>query len=221
MANVHIFSGINPSHTLLDVVERRAALDEILLPGPAGIQVMCGASGVSRLADISAPVIEALGRELMRVASGFDVLVMDTGAGVANSVMHFLGMAQDVIVVATPNLAATLDAYGIIKLAREYRIAGRMNLLINMADSEEQAARVAERVVGCARRFLDHAPASLGHLVRDQAVEHANQSRRPLVIAHPEHFNARRFGELAAKLMGATTDEHIEPQPIDQQIAAA
>src|SRR5205823_5140282 len=112
MANVHIFAGINPAATLLDVIDRRASLTSVITRGPGDVDFVCGASGVGRLADLSPHVLEALGRELLRVAANFDVLVMDTGAGISNAVMQFLGLAQDTIVVATPNLAATLDAYG-------------------------------------------------------------------------------------------------------------
>jgi flagellar biosynthesis protein FlhG len=203
MANVHIFAGVNPTATLLDVIDRRAGMEEVLAPGPAGIQVICGASGISRLADLSPVVLEALGRELLRIAADFDVLVMDTGAGVSASVMRFLGLAQDAIIVATPNLAAILDSYGVIKLIHENRLGARMHLLINQAADEGQAARVQERIAGCASRFLQHAPGDLGCLFHDSVVEQCNQSRHPLVLAHPEHVNAQRIAAIAA---GFSTD---------------
>jgi flagellar biosynthesis protein FlhG len=221
MANVHIFSGINPPKTLLDVIDRRANLEDIVTPGPAGIDVICGASGVGRLADISPPVMEALGRELLRVAVKFDVLVMDTGAGIASSVMHFLGMAQDVVVISTPNLAATLDAYGMIKLASENHLSARMHLLINQADDESQAARVTERVVGCAERFLKISPTRLGFLFRDQAVEQANQCRNPLLVAQPDHVNSRRIAAIAAGLVGARTENAPADIAVQRATAAA
>ena len=221
MANVHIFSGINPQRTLLDVIDRRANLEDIVTPCPAGIDVICGASGVGRLADISTPVMEALGRELLRVAADFDVLVMDTGAGIASSVMHFLAMAQDVIVVSTPNLAATLDAYGMIKLASENHLSARMHLLINQADDETQATRVTERVVGCAERFLKISPTRLGFLFRDQAVEQANQCRSPLLVAQPDHVNSQRIATIAAGLVGARMENAPEDIAVQRATAAA
>ena len=105
MANVHIFAGVNPRATLLDVIDGRATFDDVITPGLGGIDLICGASCVGRMANFAAPMLDAIGRELLRVASGYDVLVIDTGAGIAASVTHFLGLAQDTIVVATPNLA--------------------------------------------------------------------------------------------------------------------
>jgi flagellar biosynthesis protein FlhG len=198
MANVHVFAGVNPLATILDVIEGRASLAEILLEGPAGIQLACGASGVGRLADLDARTLEALGRELMRIAVDFDILLIDTGAGVAPMVTHFIGMAQDAIVVATPNLAATLDAYGVLKVAHEKRLTARMHVLINEAADEDEAAMVFGRIAGCAQRFLQMAAGNLGFLRRDPAFEAANQQRRPLVLTGAENPNAQRIVEIAA-----------------------
>ena len=213
MANVHIFAGVNPPATLLDVIDRRATFDQVITPGPGGIHLICGASGIGRMADLSGAILEALGRELLRVAAEFDVLVIDTGAGISPAVTHFLGLAQETIVLATPNLAATLDAYGVIKLAHESKLATKVHVLINQAEDEHQAARVLDRIAGCANRFLASSLGTLGFLDRDPAFEQANQSRRPLMIADPENPNAQRITAIAAHLLGGTvaaqaSDEH-------------
>jgi len=201
MANVHIFAGVNPQATLLDVVEGRATLDNVILPGPAGIHMICGASGISRMADLSTLVLEALGRELLRVASEFDVLVIDTGAGISPAVTHFLGLAQETIVLATPSLASTLDAYGVIKLAHENRLATRIHILINQAEEQHQAARVLDRIAGCANRFLHSSLGTLGFLERDSSFEQSTQNRRPLVLTDPGNPNAKRIASIAAQLI--------------------
>ena len=203
MANVHVFAGVNPQKTILDVIDGRATLQSILIPGPAGMQIACGASGVGRLADLSERVLETLGRELMRVAVGFDILLIDTGAGVAPAVMHFLALAHDAIVIATPNLASTLDAYGVIKVAHEQRLRTRLHLLVNEADDETQAAAVSARVVGCANRFLQITPGDLGFLRRDAAFEQSNQQRCPLQLAQPASVHAQRIAQIAGQLATA------------------
>ena len=202
MANVHIFAGVTPRGTLLDVVEGRSTLAQILTSGPGGIQIVCGASGVAGLADLDSQVIERIGRELARLAGDFDVLLIDTGAGISAQVMQFLTLAHEMIVVATPNLAATLDAYGVIKVAREARLPAQISILVNQTESETEAGAIFARLSGCSHRFLQFLPASLGSLRRDPAVEAANQSRQPLVLSQPASENARRFTALAARLVG-------------------
>jgi flagellar biosynthesis protein FlhG len=222
MANVHVFAGINPAATLLDVIDRRANLRDVIEAGPGGISVVCGASGVSRLAGLTVPVIEALGRELLAAASAFDVLIIDTGAGISPMVTHFLGLVQDAIVVATPNLAATLDAYGLVKVVHESRLATRMHVLINQVEDEEQGARVMERITGCASRFLEMPLGDLGCLFRDPAFEQANQKRRPLVALDPVNENAQRITQIAMQLSApaAAARKHA-PQAAAAKHAAA
>lgn len=213
MANVHIFSGINPTATLLDVIDGRARLDDVMQQGPAGVKVICGASGIARLADLHTGVIEALGRELLRVAADFDVLVIDTGAGISASVTHFLALVQETVVVAAPSLAATLDAYGVVKAVHENRLRTHLHVLINQAEDDAQAARVLERITGCANRFLQRSLATIGSLPRDAAFEQANHSRRPLVLTHPESRSAARLAEIAALLVPT------DPLPLSERAA--
>jgi len=209
MANSHVFAGVNPKATILDVIDGRVPLENILQPGPAGVQIICGVSGVGRLADLGDRVLEVLGHELLRVAGNFDVLLIDTGAGVGPTVMHFVALAGDVIVVATPNLAATLDAYGVIKVTQELRLKTRLHVLVNEADDQAQATSVLGRITGCANRFLQMAPGELGFLYRDPAFETANQHRRPLILTDPGSTHALRFAEIAARLeeQPAQTDD--------------
>jgi flagellar biosynthesis protein FlhG len=176
--------------------------------------VLCGPTGVSRAADLDPRRIELLGRELALNAAGYDVLVLDTGAGISAQVIQFLAMAGEIVVVATPNLASTLDAYGLVKVAHERRLAGRMHILVNQSDNAAQAESVLGRITACARQFLQFAPESLGFLPRDPLFEAANQSRRPLVLAAPQHENTHRFLTIAGRLLGndATAIQSDPPQ---------
>jgi len=202
MANAHIFAGVTPSQTLLDVLERRATLKDAVTPGPEGIHLICGASGIHWLADLDAARLAALCRELRHIAEDYDFLLLDTGAGISSQVMHFLGVANDIVVVTTPNLAATLDAYGVVKAVHEAGLTGKMHLLVNQASDEAEASSVSHRITNCAQRFLGAAPEFLGYLTRDHAVELANQSRRPLLHSDPAGENAARLGQIAVRLCG-------------------
>ena len=221
MANVHIFAGVNPPVTLLDVIDGRAVLDDVITPGPAGVDLICGASGIGRMAELGTTMLDALGRELLRVAAKYDVLIIDTGAGISPAVTHFLGIAQDTVVVATPNLASTLDAYGVIKVAYESQLTTKVHVLINQAEEEMQAWRVIDRIAGCANRFLNSSLGTLGFLERDPSVELANQSRRPLVIADPASPNARRIAVIAARLLGDESVAQNADAGLTAQHAAA
>lgn len=197
MANTHVFAGIDPARTLLDVVERRAQFDEIVVTGPAGVDLICGCSGFSRLASLSPSELQPLVRALLHFARSYDLLILDAGAGIGPAVTAFLPDATDVLVVATPNIAATLDAYGMIKVIHEMRLGAKVNLLVNQARSRREATEVFDRIAGCSQRFLETAPDSVGFLMRDSFIESANQRRIPIVQGDPTSTSARRFQALA------------------------
>jgi flagellar biosynthesis protein FlhG len=204
LANVHVFAGVNPSVTILDVLDGRSTLANAVVQGPGGIHMICGASGISRLADLSTKALETLGQHLVQLAASYDVLLIDTGAGIGSSVMQFLKLVQDIVLVSTPNLAATLDAYGVIKMARETRLGAEFHLLLNQADDETQARQAATRISGAALRFLQYQPQNLGYLQRDAAMEAASFARQPLVLSRPDHVNAQRLASIAATLLGVS-----------------
>ena len=200
MANAHVYAGVTPQATLLDVVEGRASLAQIVTPGPAGVQMVCGASGVARLADLGPAARDALLRELQRIAPVYDVLLLDTGAGIAAAVLQLVAVAHEMVVITTPNLAATLDAYGVIKAAHEARVPASVRVLVNEADDEAMAGAVFGRIKGCAERFLGITPQMLGWLPADPAFEAANRQRRPLLLANPDHPCGQRVRDLAGRL---------------------
>lgn len=203
LANVHVLAGIQPRSTIVDLLQGKATTEEILHAGPAGLRLICGGSGIGGLADLKLDFVEFLGRELERIGRLADVVVIDTAAGLHASVLHFVRMADDVLVIATPNLASTLDAYSLIKVARQERAAGRIHLLVNQAADETQAAHVQQKICACAKQFLGFQPSLLGHLYRDPLMELAVQRREPFLLSHPEAENSRRLHALADRLRAA------------------
>jgi len=225
LGNVHVFAGIAPRGTVMDLVDGKATAEQILSTGPGNIQVLCGASGSARLADIGPRGTERLIRELELLGKSFDVILIDTGAGISPQVTQFLAMADDIVVVTTPNIASTLDAYGVIKIAREAGMRGSIHLLVNQVDDEKQSRSVYEKLSQCALRFLRNRPANLGWLTRDTAFEESNQTRRPLLLSHPDNPNARRLKEMAEALCVPAGTPAAEPPvaepPLTQPAAPA
>lgn len=200
MANVHVFAGLNPSRTVADLIRGRAPLEDVLLDGPGGIRVLPGGSGMTDLADLDLGMTVRLGRDLMRLGDLFDIIVVDTGAGAGARVVEFLRIADDIVVVVTPDIASTLDAYGIVKIVCESGLPGRIRLLVNMVRHADEPQMVLARIGGCAQRFLNRQPGVLGWLAQDSALQQANQQRCPLMLSQPESDGAGRFMQMAANL---------------------
>ena len=172
-----------------------------MLDGPNGLKIVCGASGISRIASIERGRLDELARQVCRVAAQFDVIVLDTGAGIGREVLRLLMLADEIVVVATPNLASTLDAYGVIKAAHEANVSGNFGVLANQARSEAEAHVVRERLVSCAGQFLKIALRDLGWLPRAPRIESANQGRHAIVEISPDSEVSRRFRAIATEFL--------------------
>lgn len=203
LANVHVLAGVNPKATLIELLNGEASIDEIISDGPGGVRAICGGSGISGLADLKPEFVTYLGRELRRMGRLFDVVVIDTAAGITSNVMHFVRIADVIAVVATPNLASTLDAYSMLKVSRQEQVTGRLSLLVNQVADEPQAQHVFDKISSCAQRFLSFAPERIGHLLRDPLVEMSAQRREPFVLAHPQSENSRLLGLVAERVLAA------------------
>jgi flagellar biosynthesis protein FlhG len=159
------------------------------------------------MADLNQRFTEYLGRELEKLGTAYDCIVVDTAAGISAQVVEFLGIADEIVVVTTPNLASILDAYSVVKVVCQNRLDGRTRLLVNQAKDEEEACAVSGRIRGCARKFLNHAPDYIGFLYRDRLVESANAGQQPLVVAHPTARNTRHLRNMASTLIGVKPGE--------------
>jgi flagellar biosynthesis protein FlhG len=214
LANVHVLAGLRPRATLVELLQGEASIDELLHDGPGGIKVVCGGSGISGLADLKQDFVQFLGREIQRMGRQADVVVVDTAAGLTASVLQFVKLADEIVVVATPNPASMLDAYSMIKVARQEKAPGRIGLLVNQAADPKQAAHVKDRICTCAEQFLGFTLHAHGHLTRDAELELSAHRREPYLLTHPDTGNARSLRALAAHLRAA-------PQPAATPALAA
>jgi flagellar biosynthesis protein FlhG len=220
LGNVHVMAGIQARGTVVDWVEGRASLEQIISNGPGNIKVVCAGSGVARMADLDPAVVHRLGHELTRLTDEFDVIVIDTSAGISAQVIHFLRMADHIVLVATPDLSSMLDAYGVVKVSREAGIRQPFHVLVNLVEEPGQPALVYERISSCARRFLTYAPGYLGHLQRDPAIQECNRLRTPLSARDPDSIPARCFDQYAA-VLGAAANPRPEAAEVPLGLLAA
>jgi flagellar biosynthesis protein FlhG len=186
LANAHIFLGIDPKLTIVDFLNRKAGMEEVLVDGPCGMKLVPGGSGLFRLADLDEVHRNRIIDELTQLGKMTDVLVIDTSAGISKNVLKFIGLADEVLTVATPNIASTLDAFGLIRTAVEQKVPGRMNLIVNRVKNRGQADQIFSKLARCADDFLGKEVGKMGYVFEDSNVERAIQHRTPLATLCPD-----------------------------------
>ncbi|MCX8038681.1 MAG: P-loop NTPase [Candidatus Sumerlaeia bacterium] len=221
LANVHILMGVRPRFNLMHVIQDGFSLSDALVEGPLGIKLVSGGQGVRELANLTDEQRRNVLRQMDKLEREVDILLVDTGAGISENVLRFATFADEVIVVTTSNVAATVDAYSIIKILREMDPQGKIGLLCNMAKSMYHAKNVFNRLDTAARKYLDYALGDLGYIVEDEYVLTANQARKPLLLAFPYAPSARCILQVADTVLNAKVFKNADKQSSFQDIMGA
>lgn len=178
LANVNVILGGTPEYSLLHVVKGIKRLSDIVINTPFGIKYIAGASGFSELANLSH-------RELSRLVSGLDHLnntdfiIVDTGAGISNTVLYFLLAADETIIITTPEPTAMLDAYGIIKAVVAERRNNSLKLLVNKVQKTSETTKVGQRIINISKQYLDVDIEYIGFVLEDKTVPYSVSRQVP------------------------------------------
>ena len=198
LANVDVLLGLTPRCTIEQVLRGERELEEILVQTPAGVEVVPGGSGIARLAALGAPEHAALIRACSALPQAFDVMIVDTAPGLAESVLHFTQAAHEALVVLRDEPASLTDAYAVVKvMSRDFGLR-RFRVLVNMARGGEPGNGVFRRLQRVADRYLDVQLDYVGDVPEDACLSKAVRAQRTVVEAYPGSPAARAFKKLAA-----------------------
>ena len=187
LANVNVVLGIIPKYNLYHLIRKQKSMKEIIMDTAYGIQIVAGASGFAKIANLSEDERRTFIGELSEMSNA-EIIIIDTSAGVSNNVLSFVAAADEAIIVTTPEPTAITDAYGIIKIiATEIDSLGLgLKLIVNRVRSVTEGKKVAERVINIAGQFLNLKVDYLGYVYEDPAVHQAVLKQRPFLVLDPK-----------------------------------
>jgi flagellar biosynthesis protein FlhG len=201
LANIDILLDLQPRKNLGHLVEGTASLSEVLVRAPGGFQVLPGASGLSRVADLGHAQQQVLFDALGRLMEENDRVLIDTGAGISRSVIDLCVSAGEVLVVTTPEPTAIVDAYAMLKVFSQVKSSPKCWLVINQAQSRSEATQVMGRMRGLARQFLSMEIDDGGGVPHDPRVPASVRRRQHFSLAYPSSPAARAVKELGKNLL--------------------
>lgn len=213
MANVDVILGVSPKAHLGDVVAGRKTLDDVLLPIGDNLHVVPGGSGIHELADLDQDKLNGFIRQMASLENRADFILVDTGAGISRGVLNFVLAAHEILVVTTPEPTAITDAYGLIKSIDQHNPLAQVRLIINMAESEQEARAVAQKLIMIVDRFLEVDVSFLTHIEKDPHVSRSVLQQQPFYHAFPYGPSARRINLLASLLIDPNEGEAPRESP--------
>lgn len=207
-ANADVLCNVMPVHTLAHVVTGRREIEEIAIQAPGGFSLIPGASGLAQMASLGTREQQRLIDQFARLEQAYDVLLIDTGAGIGQNVLGLLSAADRALIVTTPDPTAITDAYAVIKTAHRQHPELDARLLVNQASDPEEARQVYTRVANVCRKFLGLDVPYAGCLLSDQFVRDSIRNRRPFALDPRQNHATIAMSALAHRL-----DKHAaEPE---------
>ncbi|KFI22199.1 MinD/ParA family protein [Nitrosococcus oceani] len=199
LANIDVLLGLQPTYNLAHVVNGECSLEDIIIPGPAGIKVVPAASGARAMAHLSPAEHAGLIHAFSKLGTALDVLLIDTAAGISDSVISFTRAAQEVLMVVCDEPASITDAYALIKiLSRDHRLH-RFHILANMARSIQEGRELYDKLVKVTNQFLDVTLEFSGVVPYDDCLRKAVKKQSAVVSSYPRSKSAAAFIHLAQK----------------------
>jgi len=215
LANIEIMLGIRPSYTLADLMYRGKTVRDVVTDGPEDIGFISGGSGIHELANLTREQVFSLIRKLDDLDRAADVIIVDTGAGVNDTVLDFVAASDEILLVATPEPTSITDAYALMKLLNR-KAAYQPNhtvvkMVANQVREEWEAEELFEKLGVVARKFLDIEVEFLGTVPYDRNMQQAVMRQAPVSISNPSADSAKAVKRIALLLddQPVEKEEHV------------
>lgn len=214
LANIDILLGISSNKTIENVLQGECDLQEVMVKGPGGIKIVPASSGTQKLSQLNPMEHAGLIQAFSDIGDDIDVLIIDTAAGISDTVLSFVRASQEVLVVVTDEPTSITDAYAQIKLLnRDYGLF-RFRVVANMVRSPQDGMALFAKLTKVTDRFLDVAMQYVGAVPSDDAVKRAVQRQKAVIEAYPRSKAATSFRALAKKVdswpLPSTPRGHLE-----------
>ena len=203
LANIDILLGLVPRYTLTHVLKMEKKLSEVLVEGPNGISIVSGGSGVMDMVNLSTDELSRLVESLESINNESDYILIDTGAGLNNSVLSFIKASQELIVVVTSDPTSITDAYALIKNIGELNV--NIKVVVNRIESNKEGLDVFTKLNTATSKFLGVEMESIGYIYEDHNVKKSVKKQVPFLIGFPNTLASRGVELVAENLVRNST----------------
>ncbi|CDE69104.1 MinD/ParA family protein [Jutongia sp.] len=215
LANIEVMLGMRPQYNLADMMFRGKDVKDIICTGPEDIGFISGGSGLREMTNLNKDQILSLVRTMYELDHYADVVIIDTGAGISDTVIELVASSSEVLLVATPEPTSITDAYALLKTLHRHDgfEAGSTSIKMigNRIQSYEEGKELYLKLNTVVNKFLGMEMEYLGAIPYDECLPRAVMQQQPVSLAYPDAPSARAMLELAMVL----EDEKKEIEPMD------
>ncbi len=214
LANQDIILDVKPKHTILDVMKGNVSFEECVIKLNNNFLLIPGESGEEILEFDNKELLQKFYEGVEKI-NDLDFLLIDTGAGIGETVRSFIDASTDTVIVTAPDPLAIMDAYSMIKYTSKMR--EELYLVVNFANNKKEAQTIFNKLQKVAKQHIKN-PAELkflGYMEDSSIVEESTRARKLLAKDYASSIPALQLGEIAKKLTNYLTKDgiHIKETP--------
>lgn len=200
LGNLDVLLGLAPRYNIGHLLSGEKTIGEVLVEGPEGVMILPASSGVQELTHLGTEERIALASHLEALGEGFDIMMIDTGAGISSNVLFFNMSAQEIIVVVTPEPTSITDAYALMKVMFQKHGERRFRLLVNSVRTRKEGMDVYRKISLAAERFLNISVEYLGSVLLDENVNRSVIRQKAVMELYPETKASQCYQEIAREI---------------------
>ena len=206
LANLDVVLNLHPKITLHDVFTGKASLDDAIIQAPGGFSVLLAGSGMVEYSRLTPEVRNQFLNVIQAITPNYDVVLLDTGAGISDVVLFSISLASEVLIVATPEPTSLTDAYAAIKVLAMQQKRQHVRMIINQAARPGDGRAITSQLQQVLDRFVSTESGRamrlihMGDIPADPSVRDAVMRRQLLLLQTPGCPAALAIAQLANKI---------------------
>jgi len=205
LANVDVMLGLHAKGSMRELLNSDAGLADLTLETPYGFDVLPGGNGLYELTNLSSAEQQIILDSLREAGRHYDLILIDTAAGIGDNVLYFASASETALVVLTPDPTSLTDAYALIKVLSQQRSVRRFMVVVNQTgDIDGQIT--FKRLLSVTDRYLDVYLDYIGNIPLNPSVRHAIQQQR-LLDASDDGQMLRQLDKVFANVLARPRDD--------------
>ncbi len=215
LANIEIMFGAVPKHNLYDLIYQGKSIKEIITWGPMKVGFISGGSGIAGMSNLSREYLDCIIQNLTQLDAIADIIIVDTGAGIADAVLEFLVASGEILMVTTPEPTSITDSYSLLKAlyrhARFDQNATKVKLVANRVERGTEGQILFNKLNAVVERYLKIPMSYLGYVPEDSQLSRSVMQQVPVSLQYPNSRAAAAYERIAGRLLDKQETER-QPQ---------
>lgn len=205
LANIEIMFGTVPKYNLGDLIYKGKKIKDIITWGPMEVGFISGGSGITGLANMDRDSLGYIIQNLAELDAIADVIIIDTGAGISDTVLEFLVASGEILLVTTPEPTSITDSYSLIKaLQMNIRFNSKesiIKVIANRVDKADEGEILFNKLNSVVAKYLEVPINYLGAVPQDGQLAKAVMQQMPVSIQNPKAKSTAAYERIAARLL--------------------